>query len=68
MDPGEECDLGSLNGRPGVACTKECKKCPVPICGDNHVDPGEECDLGTLNGLPGSACTKECKKCAVTVW
>ena len=55
VDPGEQCDEGSLNGMPGH-CTLNCM---LPGCGDGVVDPGEDCDDG--NTLDCDGCSSTCQ-------
>jgi len=66
---GEECDLGSRNGRAGERCTSDCKKVDDrTFCGDgvvqnpNDYGESEECDAGSRNGITctalyGSTCS-----------
>ncbi len=63
IDPGEDCDDGQANGKPGDPCGVMCKK-TVPVkCGNGKIDPFEECDLGNKNGNdPNASCTLSCKK------
>ena len=48
VDPGEECDLGADNGKPGKNCTADCKiPCeppPPPPCEDGGPPPPPPCD------------------------
>jgi cysteine-rich repeat protein len=57
VDPGEQCDDGSLNGTPGH-CDSNCTQ---PGCGNGIVDPGEQCDDGNTTSCDGcsSTCTIE---------
>jgi hypothetical protein len=65
VDPGEDCDRGSMNetnpyGR--GKCSTACKS--APFCGDDITNGSEECDNGqqnsdTATGLGG--CTRACK-------
>jgi CSLREA domain-containing protein len=64
VDPGEECDSGTTNGKPGDPCDAECKDVPPganppPSCGDGHVDDDEECDDG--NHKKEDGCSSMCK-------
>jgi cysteine-rich repeat protein len=53
-DPGEPCDLGSLNSDQGI-CTSTCD---LQVCGDGLVGPGEGCDDGNTDDTDG--CTSAC--------
>ena len=66
-DPGEDCDLGTQNGKSGSGCSDVCKHTgtlPGTIagtCGNGGVlDPGEDCDHGINNGKIGDSCTSNC--------
>ena len=59
LDPGEDCDDGSFNGRYGF-CGNDCTDGTRFYCGDGAVAGGESCDCGDGNsGLTfgGGACT-----------
>ena len=54
VDPGEECDVGPMNGD-DQACTADCKN---NVCGDGKPGPGEGCDDGNL--VPDDGCSPAC--------
>jgi hypothetical protein len=58
VDPGEQCDLGPLNGQWNSGCSANCT-C-TPVCGNGIVEEGESCDLGSQNGVFNSGCSKNC--------
>jgi len=70
VDPGESCDIWSLNGSvcnpvqwgTCTYCSSECQTETVrgPSCGDWVVTTGEECDDG--NRANGDSCSSTCKK------
>jgi cysteine-rich repeat protein len=61
VQPGEQCDDGEKNGKPGWRCGKDCQWTPGPVCGNGVTEWPEECDDGDLNGTDASHCTKDCK-------
>ena len=57
IDPGEECDEGTLNSNgPNALCRRDCSRAR---CGDAVIDSGESCDDGNL--LPGDGCSRICQ-------
>jgi cysteine-rich repeat protein len=52
IDPGEECDFGSDNGK--STCDVTCHS----LCGDGQLQAGEQCDDG--NRLGGDGCSAQC--------
>ncbi len=60
QEPGEQCDVGPMNGVPGSGCTIDCMDTPTAFCGDGVVDSGEECDHGAMNGVMWSGCASDC--------
>ena len=54
LDPGEECDLGVMNGA-GQACKGDCTD---NVCGDGDKGPGEGCEDGNL--VDGDGCSASC--------
>ena len=58
LDPGEECDMGTLNSNaPNALCRKDCS---FARCSDTIIDSGEECDDG--NNLSGDGCDLLCRR------
>ncbi len=59
---GEQCDLGSGNGRTGADCDVFCRWVRLQQCGDRIVDQAtEQCDNGGQNGnYPTTRCLSNC--------
>ena len=58
LDPGEQCDQGSLNSN---ILPDRCRQnCSNPTCGDNVIDESEFCDDG--NNLPQDGCSSNCQR------
>ncbi len=58
LDPGEECDMGTLNNNgPDALCRKDCSR---GRCGDSILDSGEMCDDG--NWVSGDGCDRLCRR------
>lgn len=60
MQPGEQCDLGNLNGLPDQLCTITCQII-IATCSNGVIDKGEECDEGLSNGRLGASCNERCQ-------
>jgi cysteine-rich repeat protein len=55
IDPGEQCDDGTITGLGSCSST-----CQLEFCGNGIIDPGEVCDLGSNNGKC-LGCSSDCK-------